>query len=86
MQVTVWNIFIVISSRDETLSGAKYFMSIMDDYSKRLKAKFDTFAIFKSWFNEVENERNSKIKCLRIDNGMKFLLNEFQNFCVEKGI
>lgn len=35
---------------------------------------------------EVENEKGTKLKCLKIDNGLEFLSKEFQELCKSKGI
>ncbi|KAL1535775.1 Retrovirus-related Pol polyprotein from transposon TNT 1-94 [Salvia divinorum] len=78
-------------SQVESLSGGKYFMSIIDDYSRKvwvyiLKDKSQAFIRFQEWHNRYENERGSVLKCLRIDNGMEFLSGEFEEFCKLKGI
>ena len=71
--------------------GARYFMSFIDDYSKKvwvyfLKNKFEAFAKFKKWKAEVENQTGRKIKCLRSDNGIEYKYGEFLKFCEEHGI
>lgn len=69
-------------TRQTTLGGARYFLSIMDDYSRKLwvfllKSKTEAFEKFKVWSSEVENEKNRKIKCLKTDNSMESLSYEF---------
>jgi hypothetical protein len=71
--------------------GAQYFMSFIDDYSRKvwvyfLKNKSDAFATFKKWKAEVENQTGRKLKCLRTDNGTKYRDDEFLKFCEEHGI
>jgi hypothetical protein len=71
--------------------GAQYFMSFIDDYSRKvwvyfLKNKFDAFATFKKWKAEEENQTGRKLKCLRIDNGTEYKDGEFLKFCEEHGI
>ena len=57
-----------------TLSGAKYFATFIDDYSKKtwiyfLKTKDEVFNQFKDFKASVENSTGKKIKKLRSDNG-----------------
>jgi hypothetical protein len=40
-----------------------------------MKNKSKTFAKFKVWEVEVENQIGKRIKCLKTDNGMKYILN-----------
>jgi hypothetical protein len=61
-------------------------MSFIDDYSKKvwvyfLKNKSDTFATFKKWKAEVENQTGRKLKCLKTDNGTEYRDGEFLKFC-----
>lgn len=75
----------------QTMSGGRYFMSIIDDYSRKvwliiLKTKDEAFCKFKEWSIEVENTTGRKIKHLRTDNGLEFLSGEFNEFCKTKGI
>jgi transposase InsO family protein len=43
-------------------------------------------AVFKTFKARVELESETKIKCLRIDNGGEYTGDEFDNFCQHKGI
>jgi hypothetical protein len=59
------------------LKGEKYFMLLVDDYTRMtaicfLKNKSESFENFKIYKEMVENEMDSKIKCLRSDNGGDF--------------
>nr|GEZ28279.1 Gag-Pol polyprotein [Tanacetum cinerariifolium] len=56
-----------------SLAGAKYFVSFIDDYSRRcwvypIKKKYDVFKVFKVYKARVELDSGKKIKCLRTDN------------------
>ena len=56
------------------LKGEKYFMLLVDDYTIVntiffLRNKSEAFENFKVYKEMVENEMDSKIKCLRYDNG-----------------
>lgn len=64
--------------KTKTLSGARFFLSIVDDYSRRvwvypLKSKDETFFKFKEWKTLTERKTNKKLKCLRTGNGLEFL-------------
>jgi transposase InsO family protein len=73
------------------LNGEKYFMLLVDDYTRMttvcfLRKKPEYFENFKVYKEMVENEMNSKIKCLRYDNGGEFTSNEFMDYCSRHGI
>uniref|UniRef100_A0A2N9GG47 CCHC-type domain-containing protein n=1 Tax=Fagus sylvatica TaxID=28930 RepID=A0A2N9GG47_FAGSY len=77
--------------RTPSKGGAQYFMSFIDDYSRKawvyfLKNKSEAFAKFKIWKAEVENQTRRKIKCLRTDNGTEYRDGDFLKFCEEHGI
>lgn len=74
-----------------SLGGAKYFVSLIDDYSRRcwvypIKRKGDVFEVFKVFKARVELESGKKIKCLRTDNGGEFANDAFDAFCQQEGI
>ena len=74
-----------------SLGGNSYFLSIIDDYSKRvwvyvLKHKDQVFGKFKEWKSLVENQTGLKVKKLRTDNGLEFCSQEFDRFCADHGI
>ena len=51
-----------------------------------LKAKSDAFEAFKEWKIFVEIQMERKIKFVRIDNGLEFFSEEFNNFSKVHGI
>lgn len=64
-------------SKTLTHGGGMYFLSIIDDYSRRvwvyvLKTKDETFGKFKDWLTATENKTRNKLKHLRTDNGVCF--------------
>jgi hypothetical protein len=72
-------------------SGAHYFVSFIDDYSRKvwiyfLKWKFEIFSIFREWKVQVENQTDRKIKYLRTSNGLEYKENEFLKFYESEGI
>ncbi|KAE8703505.1 hypothetical protein F3Y22_tig00110469pilonHSYRG00245 [Hibiscus syriacus] len=74
-----------------SLGGAKYFVSFIDDYSRRcwvypIKKKSDVFSTFKIFKARVELDSGNKIKCFRIDNGGEYTSEEFDDFCRKEGI
>ncbi|GJR91241.1 retrovirus-related pol polyprotein from transposon TNT 1-94 [Tanacetum coccineum] len=75
----------------QSLGGAKYFVSFIDDYSRRcwvypIKKKSDVFEVFKVYKARVELDSGKKIKCLRTDNGGEYTGDEFDTFCRQEGI
>ncbi|GJT58860.1 retrovirus-related pol polyprotein from transposon TNT 1-94 [Tanacetum coccineum] len=78
-------------SQVESLGGKRYFLSIVDDYSKRvwvyiLRFKHKAFRKFKEWKQLVENQTGRTVKKLRTDNGLEFCNWEFEQLRIESGI
>ncbi|GJU47298.1 retrovirus-related pol polyprotein from transposon TNT 1-94 [Tanacetum coccineum] len=75
----------------ESISGCRYFLLIIDDYSRRvwvhfLRHKNEAFSKFKEWKQLVENHTCRKRKKLQTNNGLEFCNQEFHNLCKESGI
>jgi transposase InsO family protein len=73
------------------LKGEKYFMLLVDDYTRMTAVSFlmnksEAFENFKVYKEMVENETDSKIKCLRSDNGGEFTSKEFMDYYSRHGI
>ncbi|KAL1198006.1 Retrovirus-related Pol polyprotein from transposon TNT 1-94 [Cardamine amara subsp. amara] len=69
-----------------SISGKQYFLSIIDDYTRKvwvffLSVKSEAFTKFCEWKKLVENQINKKVKCLRTDNGLEFVSKDFDGFC-----
>ena len=74
-----------------SLSGKQYFLSIVDDKSRKawlmfLKTKDETFEKFCEWKELVENQISKKVKILRTDNGLEFCNRKFDEYCKKHGI
>lgn len=73
------------------LRGERYYLSITDDYSRRMSLypmfeKSDVFDIFEKHVNRAERSLNLKVKAIRTDNGSEFVNRNFENFCADMGI
>lgn len=63
------------SNLSPSLSGKQYFLSIIDDKTRKvwlyfLRTKDETFDKFCEWKELVENRVDRKVKCLRTNNGL----------------
>jgi transposase InsO family protein len=82
---------LVGTTRTKGLKGEQYFMLLVDDYTRmtaicflgKNSEAFKNLNIYKEMF---ENEMDSKIKCLRSDNGGEFNSKEFMDFCSKNEI
>ena len=78
-------------SKHPTLSGGRYFLTLIDDYSRKvwvfiLKTKDESFERFKEWKAMVELQIGRNVKKLRTDNGWEFFKFDFEKFCQTEGI
>ncbi|GJR43097.1 kinase-like domain, phloem protein 2-like protein [Tanacetum coccineum] len=78
-------------SRVPSLSGARYILSIIDDFSRMtwvfmMKHKSEAFKKFKLWKILIENQTRRKIKHLCTDNDLEFCSREFNDFCRDEGV
>jgi transposase InsO family protein len=74
-----------------SLSGYVYYVSFIDDYSRKtwvyfLKSKDEVLRKFKEFKALVENICEREIKILRLDNGGEYTSKEFGIFCRDVGI
>ncbi|GKE91047.1 retrovirus-related pol polyprotein from transposon TNT 1-94 [Tanacetum coccineum] len=74
------------SSQVKSFDGKRYFLSIIDDYSRRvwvyiLRFKHEAFGKFKEWKQLVENQTGRMVKKVRTDNGLEFCNWEFKQLC-----
>lgn len=75
----------------ESIGGHKYFVTIIDDYSKMIhiaimKAKSEVFEKFRVWKIMAENETGRKLKQVNSDNGGEYVNKWFETFLIENGI
>jgi hypothetical protein len=78
-------------NKKKGLKYEKYFMLLDDGYTRMssvcfLKNKSKDFENFKIYKEMVENEMDSKIKCLRSDNEGEFNSKEFMDYYNNHGI
>jgi len=76
---------------NESLFSNKYFLTILDDFSRFgwvffLESKNDAFDIFLVWAKIITNMFNKTIIFLRSDNGTEFKNNKFKSFCINHRI
>ncbi|KAL5537520.1 hypothetical protein UlMin_043650 [Ulmus minor] len=77
----------------ETLDslGSIYFVSFIDDYSRKvwvyfMKHKSKVFNVFRQWKAEVENQTGRKLKCIRSDNMTEYKESTFLEFYKNEGV
>ena len=75
----------------ESYTGEKFFILFVDEYSRMmtimyLREKLKAFEKFKWYLARVEKETGKILKYLRSNRGGEFISNEFNNFCIERGI
>lgn len=76
---------------NKSLGGARYMLTFTDDFSRKtflyfLKEKSQVAKTFVQFKKAVENETDSKLKCIRSDNGMEYMSTFFDEYCKENGI
>lgn len=75
----------------ESLGGAKYFMTFIDDFSRYLfiyilHNKSQALDTFKDFKRLLEKQTGKKIKKLRSDNGKEYVNHNMKNFLKHEGI
>jgi hypothetical protein len=81
---------IVGPTTTKDLKCEKYFMLLVDDYTRMtavffLRNNSEDFENLKV-YKEMENEMDSKIKCLRFDNGGEFTSKKFMDYYNKQGL
>jgi len=85
IQADLWD-----PSRTSSHSGARYFLSMVDHYSRKLwifilKNKDEVHDCFKNWKTLIENQTRKKVKRFRTNNGLEFCSDFFTNYCRKAG-
>jgi len=75
----------------ESIGGAKYFMTLIDDYSRKIEVHFlrnknEVAQIIKRYIAKTEREKGLKVKRLRTDNGLEYCNKEITELFNEMGI
>ena len=78
-------------SRKEGTGRERYFMLVIDDYSRLrwvsfLKEKSKAFEKFKVFKALIENQTSKILKAARSDRGGEFISEYFKEFCDKHGI
>ena len=73
-----------------THCGALYFITFIDDYSRKLwvytlKSKDQVLDVFKVFQALVERETGRKVKCIHTNNGGEYC-GSFDVYCRQRGI
>lgn len=77
--------------RVASLSGAHYFLLIVDDYSRAtwvflMRHKSETQSPLRHFILYVKTQFSTQVQTLRTDNGQGFLANDLELFLREEGI
>ncbi|WRX23429.1 Integrase [Theobroma cacao] len=74
-----------------SLSGSKYYIIFIDDYSKFcwiffLKEKSEALSYFKKFKAAAENFSSQKVRTLRTDNGKEYTSSVFEQYLESLGV
>ena len=80
----------VCSMTTKILGGALYFVTFIDDHSRKLWAfalisKDQVLDAFKEFYASVEREKGRKLKCIQADNDGEYR-DPFERYCRQHGI
>ncbi|CAI7876304.1 unnamed protein product [Closterium sp. NIES-53] len=64
-----------------SISGSRYFLTIVDDYTRAMTA-----VVLKEWMPRAQRESGHKVKVIRTDNGGEFIGADFEVVLKKKGI
>lgn len=74
-----------------SMSGAKYFVTFIDCYSRMtwlylMKNKYEVLECFKDFYACVKNQFNAHVQIIRTDNGTEYVNTKFGSFLSKEGI
>lgn len=77
--------------RTNSLGGARYFVSFIDDFSRKIwlyfiSNKSQVLTKFQHFVHLMETSTGKTIQTLRTDNGGEYTSKAFTDFCSSKGI
>ena len=80
----------VCSMKDKSIGSALYFVTFIDDHSRKvwaffLKSKDQVLDVFKEFHAKVERETGKKLKSVKADNGGEYR-GPFEKYCKVHGI
>jgi transposase InsO family protein len=80
----------VCTMNTKTLGGALYYMTFIDDHSRKvwvfaLKTKDQVLDVFKVFHMKVERETGRQLKCVQADNGGEYRC-PFEEYCKSHSI
>ncbi len=86
IHVDIWG-----PSRIASHSGRRYFLTVVDDYSRYvditfLRNKSDAFTALQAFTAKAETQTGLRLKSIRSDGGGKFASNKAQAWYQDKGI
>ncbi|CAI7785088.1 unnamed protein product [Closterium sp. NIES-53] len=90
--LTLVHMDVVVPTRAPSLSGSRYFLTIVDDHTRAawvypLKTKGEVAAaVLKEWMPRAQRESGHKVKVIRTDNGGEFIGADFEVVLNKKGI
>ncbi|CAI7799807.1 unnamed protein product [Closterium sp. NIES-53] len=90
--LTLVHMDVVGPTRAPSLSGSRYFLTIVDDHTRAvwvypLKTKGEVaVAVLKEWMPRAQRESGHKVKMIRTDNGGEFIGTDFEAVLKKKGI
>ncbi|CAI7826356.1 unnamed protein product [Closterium sp. NIES-54] len=90
--LTLVHMDVVGPTRAPSLSGSRYFLTIVDDHTRAvwvypLKIKGEVAAaVLKEWMPRAQRESGHKVKVIRTDNGGEFIGADFEAVLKKKGI